>query len=50
LKNVSVATVLSFPGGSGPPSPTSVMTCGLPAALLGMSSDAVRCPLTVGVN
>ena len=50
LKNVSVATVLSFPGGSGPPSPTSVMKCGLPAALLGMSSDAVRCPLTVGVN
>src|SRR5262245_3080814 len=50
LKKLKVATVLSFPGGSGPPSPTRVTECGLPAALLGMMSDATRCAVTVGVN
>jgi len=50
LKKLKVATVLSVPGGSGPLSPTSATTCGLPAALLWMLSEAVRCPMTVGVN
>ena len=50
LKNVSVPAVLSFPGGAGPLSPTSPTRCGFPVALLRIVSEAVRCPVTVGVN